>query len=45
MLIKYRWNAAECGPAVCGLYAVRMEAAYKPAGRESGADGGDLHVE
>ncbi len=31
VLIKYRWNAASAGPAVCGPYAVRMEAAYKPA--------------
>ena len=28
---KYRWIAANTGPAVCGLYAVRMEAAHKPA--------------
>jgi hypothetical protein len=31
VLVKYRWNSANAGPAVCGPYAVRMEAAYKPA--------------
>jgi len=31
VLLKYRWNAANAGPAVCGLYAVRMEATHKPA--------------
>lgn len=31
VLIKYCWNAASAGPAVCGPYAVRMESACKPA--------------
>jgi hypothetical protein len=31
VLFKYRWNAANAGRDVCGLYAVRMEAAHKPA--------------
>jgi hypothetical protein len=34
VLFKYRWNAAKAGPAVCGLYAVRMEAAHKPSSEE-----------
>ena len=34
VLFKYRWNAANAGPAVCGLYAVRMEASHKPASEE-----------
>ena len=28
---KYLWNAANAGPDVCGLYAVRMEANYAAA--------------
>jgi hypothetical protein len=31
VLLKYLWGAAEAGPAVCGPYAVRMEANYAPA--------------
>ena len=31
VLIKYLWGAAGAGPAVCGPYAVRMEANYAPA--------------
>ncbi len=31
VLFKYRWNAASAGCGVCGLYAVRMEAAHRPA--------------
>lgn len=31
VLIKYLWNAYGAGPAECSLYAVRMEANYRPA--------------
>jgi len=31
VLFKYRWNAANAGRDVCGPYAVRMEATYRPA--------------
>ena len=34
VLFKYRWNAANAGPDVCGLYAVRMEATHRPASEE-----------
>ncbi|HUT10247.1 MAG TPA: right-handed parallel beta-helix repeat-containing protein [Thermoguttaceae bacterium] len=31
VLFKYLWNAFNAGRDVCGLYAVRMEANYRPA--------------
>ena len=31
VLLKYLWNAYGAGPAECSLYAVRMEANYRPA--------------
>jgi len=30
VLVKYLWNAYGAGPAECSLYAVRMEANYRP---------------
>lgn len=30
-LVKYQWNAHDAGADVCSLYAVRMEANYRPA--------------
>jgi hypothetical protein len=31
VLLKYLWNAYGAGPDACSLYAVRMEANYRPA--------------
>ena len=34
VLFKYRWSAAGAGRDVCGLYAVRMEAAHRAPAQE-----------